>query len=78
MRPLGVALLTGVEHGGPDSGFVRRCGRSLSFMQVIILLVVFLEIRVGHRDTLDDEPGGFVCANRSAIQVNTVSEGDLV
>jgi hypothetical protein len=78
VRALGIAMLTGVQHGGPDSGFIRRCGRGLPFLHVIIVLIVFLEVGIGYSDSLDDESGSVVGADGSAVQVYAVSEGGLV
>eukprot|EP00959_Pyramimonas_sp_CCMP1952_P115741 2419963-Pyramimonas_sp.AAC.1 len=70
-------MLTGVQHGGPDSGFIRRCGRGLPFLHVVVLIIVFLEVGIRYSDSLGDESGSFVGTDGSAVQVHAVSEGGL-
>eukprot|EP00959_Pyramimonas_sp_CCMP1952_P075384 1575491-Pyramimonas_sp.AAC.1 len=71
-------MLTGVQHGGPDGGVVRRCSRGLPFLYVVVLIIVFLEVGNWYGDSLDDEPGSFVGTDGGAVQVHAISEGDLV
>eukprot|EP00959_Pyramimonas_sp_CCMP1952_P054240 1134447-Pyramimonas_sp.AAC.1 len=61
-------MLTGVEHGGPDCGFIRRCSRGLPFFHVVVLIVVFLEVGIRHSDSLGDESGSFVGTDGRAVQ----------
>eukprot|EP00959_Pyramimonas_sp_CCMP1952_P211267 4421487-Pyramimonas_sp.AAC.1 len=71
-------MLTGVQHGGPDGSFGRRCSGGLPFLYVVVLITVFLEVGVWYGDSLDDESGGFDGPDGGTVQVHTVSEGDLV